>query len=153
MAVDTETFEDYGEQCADTDGLALRDAFERGNVATYHYVVSDGHEADTDGMANVRAVADVGFLCEQTVALESRLANRDRTIDTLMTQLIGKDATIAGLRTEAQRLSELAQGLQAQLNARHGAAGEPQTGASTPCETPRVNPFAHGWATKHRLRG
>jgi hypothetical protein len=46
-----------------------------------------------------------------------------------------------------------------QLNARHGVAGEPQTGVHRPCETPRVNPryeyddagLISGWTRDHGL--
>ena len=112
----------YGEQGADTDGTAKESVF----------------WLDADGL-----IAD----------LQARIASRDKTIDALTRQIIGMDATMAGLRTEAKRLSELAQDLQAQLSARHGAAGDPQTGAApSPDETPRANPFRHGWATNWKMR-
>lgn len=120
----------YGEQCADTDGLAK-------------YMVSDGHESYeafgispdalkvTSGMAPAtRAQADVAELCERVAELE--------------TQVTGRDATIAGLRTEVLRLQDEL----CTLRLAHLSALQ----TPSPSETPRVNPFTHGWATNWRLR-
>jgi hypothetical protein len=104
------------------------------------YLVSDGNETHcphcgsvshdaADCPAHRAAIADVASLASRVADLE--------------TQIIGQDATIAGLRTHIADL-------EGHLSARHGAAGEPQTGVSIPCETPRA--FSYGWATNWRMR-
>ena len=137
----------YGEQCADTYGLAMQGvsglaALSQVARAQQGYLVSDGNETHCTSCGSVSHEAADCVAQHSAAAHRTALADvaslASRVAD-LETQLVGKDATIAGLRTEIERLS-----------ARHGAAGDPQTGASIPCETPRA--FSYGWATNWRMR-
>lgn len=108
----------YGEQCADTDGLAM-------------YLVSDGNETQCARCGSMSHDA------EDCPVVEARENALERECARLNKHITGQDAMIAGLRTEIERLS-----------ARHGVVGDPQTGArpsETPSANPFAYGWATNW--------
>jgi|ERR1700722_7218656 len=146
---------DYGEQCADTDGLALKMVVLADKAARrldsqarcWHafdggVCVRCGAQRVTDASRSSQANT---ILTERLLATEAKLAAAMIDMGALQSRVVTAEQATRDIMVETQRLSDLCISQAAEL------AQRPQLPAPEVTE-PRGNPFAYGWATNWRMR-